>query len=451
MSRKPKSAMVVGAGAAGLAAARVLAEAGMPVTVLEARTRIGGRIASRPTGNTPDSEWIELGAQFVHGKPLELSELIKEARLESFELGGSSLCHEQNPLQECEDAGEVFSWVEKLKGWSGPDCTFSEYLDQNHIQGRLRRRLAGYIEGFNAADQNRIGVWSLRRQQEVEDRTEGNRLFHLRRGYQAIPSFLNEKIRAAQGTVLLDRRILSIHWRPGEVTAITEAPGGTSRFKANCAVIALPLGVVQARSVEISPEPTAILKAADRMAMGEARRIDLLFQDRFWIRLGPQNLARSLARLSFLHAPDEILPVWWTAAPEETAHLTGWAGGPAAARLAGLSGKQLELEACAALSHIFGIAAETIRRLLVQSWTHDWSRDPFSRGAYSYVPAGALDAPEEMSHPVDNTLFFAGEHTDTGAEWGTVQAALRTGHRAARQILSIEPPDNRGPRTDNWP
>jgi monoamine oxidase len=71
------------------------------------------------------------------------------------------------------------------------------------------------------------------------------------------------------------------------------------------------------------------------------------------------------------------------------------------------------------------------------SWhTHDWHADEYARGAYSYVPAGALDAPERMAWPVEDTLYFAGEHTDTSGHWGTVHAALASGMRAARQVLN---------------
>jgi monoamine oxidase len=71
---------------------------------------------------------------------------------------------------------------------------------------------------------------------------------------------------------------------------------------------------------------------------------------------------------------------------------------------------------------------------------HDWQADPFARGAYSYVPAGAADASLHLSYPVDGTLFFAGEHTDTSGHWGTVHAALRSGLRAAEQLLQDDLP-----------
>jgi monoamine oxidase len=59
------------------------------------------------------------------------------------------------------------------------------------------------------------------------------------------------------------------------------------------------------------------------------------------------------------------------------------------------------------------------------------------------VPANALDAPRKLSLPVGDALYFAGEHTDLVGEWGTVHAALRSGLRAARQVLSAVNP---GPR-----
>jgi monoamine oxidase len=124
--------------------------------------------------------------------------------------------------------------------------------------------------------------------------------------------------------------------------------------------------------------------------------------------------------------------------PHETAMLTAWAGGPKATALWGLAkadgdaGALLE-QALSTLARIFGLA--DIRSRLVSWHLHDWQRDPYSRGAYSYVPAGAMDAPGQMRRPVDDTLYFAGEHTDTSGHWGTVHAALATGMAAAQQLL----------------
>ena len=68
--------------------------------------------------------------------------------------------------------------------------------------------------------------------------------------------------------------------------------------------------------------------------------------------------------------------------------------------------------------------------------THNWQADPNALGAYSYIGVGGLDAPERLTEPVAETLYFAGEHTDTTAQWGTVHAAMRSGLRAAQQVLA---------------
>ena len=65
---------------------------------------------------------------------------------------------------------------------------------------------------------------------------------------------------------------------------------------------------------------------------------------------------------------------------------------------------------------------------------HDWSADPFSRGAYSYVAVGGGEARATLGAPVEQTLFFAGEATSTDGQGGTVNGAIESGERAAAAI-----------------
>ena len=166
--------------------------------------------------------------------------------------------------------------------------------------------------------------------------------------------------------------------------------------------------------------------------MGHVRRFTLLFRDKFW---ASSAAAQSIGDFSFLFAFDSMPPVWWTPHPAETATITGWIGGPRSAALANLTAAQLAQRACEALAPIVSLEPKAIRSRLIDCFTHDWQRDALFSGAYSYVPAGALDACSKMTIPADNTLFFAGEHTDTTGHWGTVHAAMRSGLRAAQQIL----------------
>ena len=154
--------VVVGAGMAGLTAARTLAEAGLKVLVVEAQDRIGGRIWTRHVGD----EAIELGAEFIHGRPPELWALIEEAGLETYERGGAQVCFEDGALNDCSgEMEEVFEPLEKLEDFDGPDMSFAEYLDREQMPTEERGRIIGYVEGFNAADHREVSVhrWAYSR------------------------------------------------------------------------------------------------------------------------------------------------------------------------------------------------------------------------------------------------------------------------------------------------
>jgi monoamine oxidase len=209
-------------------------------------------------------------------------------------------------------------------------------------------------------------------------------------------------------------------------------------LQANTAIITLPLGVLQHGDVQFSPEPLETMRAIERMRMGHVSRTVYVFRDRFWASLRDHPLRQQLRKLGFLFSFFSVPPTWWTQFPEETRSLTAWAGGPRAESMAQKLTSTLQLEACKTLADALGLDVNAIRMLLVDSKSHDWQTDPYARGAYSYVPAGALDAPARISEPVQGTLFFAGEHTDTTGHWGTVHGALRSGLRVASQVLNAK-------------
>ncbi|WP_158945740.1 NAD(P)/FAD-dependent oxidoreductase [Granulicella sp. S190] len=417
--------VVVGAGMAGLTAARALAEAGMKVLVVEAQERIGGRILTQHVGG----EAIELGAEFIHGRPPELWALIEEAGLETYERGGAQIYFEDGTLRDCGGQMDgVFDPLEKLENFAAPDISFAEYLEREEVPVEDRGRLIGYVEGFNAADHREISAASLGAQQKAEDATEGDRIFRLRGGYDQLPAYLSQRIEEYGGTVVTGVPVKEIRWSPGRAEVVT----ASGSFVAAKAVVTLPLGVLQRGDVIFSPPVSAVDKVASRLRMGQVRRFTLLFRERFWESLEPQP---GLSEMSFLFSFSEMPPVWWTPHPERSNSLTGWVGGPRSIELAGMSAEQIAREACAALGKIFDVQQERLASLLVGCCTHDWQHDEFSGGSYSYVAKGGLDASMRMTEPVSGTLFFAGEHTDVTGHWGTVHAAMRSGLRAAAQIL----------------
>jgi monoamine oxidase len=426
MTQDSQDVIVVGAGMAGLTAARALAEAGLKVLVIEAQDRIGGRIWTKHIGD----EAIELGAEFVHGRPPELWALIDEAGVEAYERVGAQVCFEDGVLRDCgHEMEDVFDPLEELENFTGPDMSFAEYLDREQIPLEDRPAITGYVEGFNAADHREISVISLGAQQKAEDEIGSDHNYHIRGGYDQLPEFLARRLEALGGRVSMGDPVREIRWQQGRVEIATAS--GT--FTAAKAIVTLPLGVLQSGNVRFSPQPGSILDAAGLLRMGHARRFTLLFRERFWETLEPQP---ALEELSFLFAFSEMPPVWWTPHPQRSNTITGWVGGPRSAALAPFDQRQLAQRACASLARIFRLDESKIADLIEGCYSHNWLEDPYTRGAYSYVAAGGMNASRRMSEPVANTLFFAGEHTDVTGHWGTVHAAMRSGLRAVEQVLS---------------
>jgi monoamine oxidase len=164
--------------------------------------------------------------------------------------------------------------------------------------------------------------------------------------------------------------------------------------------------------------------------MGRVVKVVLAFHSSFWEE-------RGLTNLSFLHARGESFPTWWTTRPVATPILVGWAGGPPAERLSMKRSDFILNEAIRSLANALKIEAHALEQRIEASFVMDWQSDPFSLGAYSYVPVGGITAPILLAEPVSDTLFFAGEATNTEGNAGTMHGAIQTGYRAAEEVLSV--------------
>ena len=94
------------------------------------------------------------------------------------------------------------------------------------------------------------------------------------------------------------------------------------------------------------------------------------------------------------------------------------------------------LAALESLASVFGRDLGELRSRMRLAYSHDWSADPFSGGAYSYGGVGAIEARAALARPVAETLYLAGEAVAEGGRNGTVHGALATGHRAAAEVLA---------------
>jgi monoamine oxidase len=436
--------LIIGAGAAGLAAGRTLTAAGLRVAIVEARNRIGGRIFTQHEtvpglGDIP----VEVGAEFIHGLPFTTWNLVREAGLDTYERDGTHLCFEQSQLQHCsQEQGQTFEVLGDMQHWLqtqpvGTDLTFDDYARAARLDSGVAEGAARYVEGFNAADRRLVGIAGLARQQVAEDLVQGDRIFYIRGGYEALPQFLCREFKAQGGTLFLNHPVRSVHWSSTGVSVLGHG-GSDSAFAlhAKQLISTLPLGVLQSGVVAFEPALPELAAQAARMRMGAVLRVSLVCTSQFWrepARLVQHpTIAKELQGLSFLFAKDTLWPTWWTSSPDLAPVLTGWVAGPKATLLEPGS---LTDRAIQDAARIFSLPEAELRMQVVGAHCHDWQRDRYSQGAYSYVPAGAIDAPEKMSQSHGHRIFHAGEHTDLEGHWGTVHAALNSGLRAAAQLL----------------
>jgi len=231
--------------------------------------------------------------------------------------------------------------------------------------------------------------------------------------------------------------VKDIHWQTGEVEAITE--NGVI-YKASRAVIALPLGILQAGqgekgAVTFSPDIPKQNAAINAMGFGAVIKILLEFSESFWMdELSVQLADKSLDNMGYLFS-DEAIPTWWTQAPEQSKVLTGWIGGPPAAEKQHMRESELLKLSLQSLANIFNRNADELKKKLIAFNVVNWTAEPFTRGSYAYDTVGAHESRKILSDPVNDTLFFAGEYLYEGPAMGTVEAALTSGRDVAERIM----------------
>jgi len=416
-----QSVLVIGGGVAGLAAARRLAQADVRVTILEARDRLGGRIHTMRGRRLPIA--VELGAEFVHGKPDEIWDIVRNANLMMGSLEGEHWCYENHVLKKCNDFGARWEEVARQlkRGKSYPDRSFAEFLQTLRIDDQTKEVATEFVQGFNAARADLISLQHLSISQEAADRIGGGVPYRVLSGYDRIVRILSN-LDPERVEIRLNTIVNEIKWRPGYVRA--------NQFEADRAIITLPLGVLRSGAVRFIPNLKSTRAAAQEMIMGQVVKVILCFDSPFWEE-------RGLTNLSFIHARGEAFPTWWTTRPIAAPVLIGWAGGPPAERLSFEKEDAIDRAATRSLARALKMSVSHLERRITAFFVCDWQADPFALGAYSYIPVGAITAPVKLAEPVAKTLFFAGEATNSDGHSGTVHGAIATGYRAAGEILSL--------------
>lgn len=393
--------VVIGAGAAGIAAARRLEQAGLATIVLEARSRLGGRAWTRSL----DGFALDLGCGWLHSAPENEWAAIAAAR-------GFTIDTQDAPWQR-EALALNFSPADQ-EDFAAARIRFYERLDAAAEKGD--RPAADLLDGgcrwnalLNAVSTyaNGVELDRLSTQDSCRYRDLGVN-WRVREGYGTLIS-----ASAAGLDIRLDCAVTLVD-HAGPRLRIETARGTVT---ARAAIVTVPTSVIASEALRFRPALPDKLAAAAALPLGLA--------DKLFLRIdGPEKLP---PETRFLGAIDRTATASYHLRPFGWPVIEGYFGGELARALEAEGEKAFAQFAMDEFAAVFGNGIRKHLHLIAAS---AWAQDPLARGSYSYAKVGCAEARRTLAAPVDDRLFFAGEACSTH-DFSTAHGAFRTGVAAA--------------------
>lgn len=405
--------IVVGAGAAGLYAAKKMKEHGAHVVILEATGRIGGRI--RKDEGFADFP-IDLGAEWIHGNKSLSHQLAKNAGYDFFEDEGDEAFLVNNQILNNYSSAILTNITGILDGdipYNGPDISILQYAQQQGMPWQDFGILE-YIAGEFGTSAERLSL--LYTQREGEDWSSGNKDFKFKRTYFDL---INETIApAVLNDVYLNSPVSSVNYSGGKVVVTVEV--GDS-FEADRVLITPSLAVLKSDIISFTPAlPSAKQQAIQSIGMDAGMKVLLKFSQNFW------------DETSLIGATNA--PVYWNTSYGKTGSdlvLSAFVMGQKAEQLSSLGQGAIQ----ALLTELDAIYNNQASAAFMDGLIQDWTQEPYVLGAYSYSSLGIGNQRSVLAQSIDNRVHFAGEATATNGHFQTVQSALESGEREFLAML----------------
>ncbi|MEP6391153.1 MAG: NAD(P)/FAD-dependent oxidoreductase [Halioglobus sp.] len=429
--------VIVGAGIAGLTAARLLGERGpdLKLLILDARDRVGGRIFTLGGDDAPTG--VDVGAQFIHGSKADTWELIKEFELQtrpidhfgemqmhgfSRQKGGTVLTPEQR-------AAVLGSVRENYARHFGADIALAQFAEELKLSPAQMSAIT-YDANSWSAEPEAISLRAAVLDGEAWDTYRDND-FLIYGGYHRL---IDQMTAELTGKIRLNSRVTGMLWGEELSAVFYENRGLESAVTTRCIINTLPIGVLQSGDVQFSPGlPDDKQAAIDGLTMGSVVVIPMAFNEPFWMDAVPNygGWYSTDGRVYFgvPHPEEGTTPV-----------VKGFFSGAAADQLSAEGPEQAIQTAIGWLEQASGISGLGGKL----QWHHvqDWITDPYSRGSYSVTRPGGYGLRATLAQPLGKSLFFAGEATAPPPHYQTVHGAYMSGKRVAAEVArALVPPD----------
>lgn len=409
-----KSVLVIGAGMAGLAAARSLADAGRPVRIIEARNRIGGRIDTNREWGTA----LEMGASWIHGTTnnplLELADKV-HAQIVPTDYNHPVKLAIDPPLQpitfDAKAWRDLVSDAREEAVGGSLGAAVAAQADRDELSDRERAELAYYvtteIEDEYAADADQLSVSTF-----DQGSYTGGPQSVVTSGYDAFPHSL------ADGLQIIFNAVVNSVAQQGDSITVR---AGDRIFHGPAAIITVPLGVLKSGAITFDPPlPEAHAHAVTALGFGVLSKSYFRFRQRNWDQ---EN-----AFYQYLGAAENRWAQWFT--------LPAAAGPIVLAFNPGRTGRYVESAPPAdLLAGAAPIAQQLFGADLVDVRSSRWTVDPYALGSYSYhAPGSGPEDRRRLQEPVSDRIYLAGEAVGSDNP-ATVHGALLSGRHAAAELL----------------